>query len=161
MWLCFLYYTRIVVIIEVVMYYVDIWLIEVHHHPLIWNNIVHMHWHEIEYKLGTWRSSVRKLFDIMIECVEILHTNTWRLSVSVYGPRESPMGHELSMYFWGVSCIYGWESTDILRYIIPWYHIALNFMTSFNFMIMCFYWWLGSVWFSLPLFDETWLVNIL
>ena len=58
--------TRIVVIIEVVMYYVDTWLIEVNHYLLIWNNIVHMHWHEIEYKLGTWRSSVRKLFDFII-----------------------------------------------------------------------------------------------
>ena len=59
-----------------------------------------------DYILGTWRSSVRKLFDFMI-VREIVPTDTWRSSVSVYGRHESPMGHELSMYFRGVSCIYG------------------------------------------------------
>ncbi|KAG5627855.1 hypothetical protein H5410_013073 [Solanum commersonii] len=41
-----------------------------------------------------------------LQCVEIVHTDTSRSSVSVYGPRESPMGHKLSIYFRGVSCIY-------------------------------------------------------
>lgn len=109
--------------------------------------IVHTHWHEIEYKLDTWRSSelgkvrckdynlstwrsfVQNLFDVMIvhwdhphRLLEITHV--------IYGPRESPMVHELSMYFWEVSCIYSWKNTEyseayhfIVSYCIAFQHI--------------------------------------
>ena len=68
------------------------------------------------------------------------------------------MGHELSMYFWGVSCIYDWDSTWNMRHIILWCHVALHLITSFIFVDYGFYcgWKVRDIWFSL--FDGTWLV---
>ena len=116
LWWCFLYFTRLVVIIEVIMYYVDIDWLRCIIIPLYWNSIVCMHWHEIEYKLDMWRSFVLGI----VRCKHY-SLSTWRSFVSVYGPRESPMGHELSMYFRGVSCIYGWVST---RYSETYHYMA-------------------------------------
>lgn len=71
------------------------------------------------------------------------------------------MGHELSMYFKGVSCIYSLESTDILRHIISCCHIALHVMTSFILYDCVF---IGAykvidIW--LPLFDKTRPVSVI
>ena len=150
-----------------------------YYHPLYWNNIVYMHWHEIEYKLGTWRSFVLGWWDVKIviwargDCscesclilwkwVEIVRTDTWRSSVSVYGHRESHMGHKLSIII-NEYHVYTIERVPgIMIHIISWYHIALHFITSHSslLMIVCFIWWLESSLCWLALFDETGKCNI-
>ena len=127
------------------------WLIEMHHHSLYWNNIVHMHRDETEYKLGTWRSSVRKLFDIMIvrwdrphRHVEIVRVGIWTSRVphgswtlDVF-PR-SIMYIRLSEYwvFWDIS-LHG-----IILHCISSHHSFL--------MTICFVWCLKNIkcWFPL------------
>ena len=124
MWLWFLYYIRIVVIIEVVVYYVDIDWVRCIIIPLFWINIVYMHWHEIEYKLGTcrssvqgmvrckdynlgtWRSSVQKLFDILIvrwdhphRHVEIVLVGIWTSRVP-HGSWTLDVFSRNIMYIW-------------------------------------------------------------
>ena len=46
------------------------------------------------------------------------------------------MGHELSMYFWGVSCIYGWVSTGYSET----YHYMTSYCIAFHPIIHS--WWL-------------------
>ena len=94
-------------------------------------------------------------------CVEIIRTDTWRSSVSVYGLRESPMGHEFSMYFWGVSCIYGEWVRGILSRFISWYHVALDFITSFIFDDYVFVWCLEGIWCFITFIDETKIVSVI
>ena len=147
MWLCFIYFTRIVEIIEVVMYYIHIdWLrcIIIPSIETILCTCIEMRlsiswargdrpcWGCWDVKIVIWVRGNRPCGNCLILwwCVEIVRTDTWRSSVSVYGPRESLMGHELSMYFRGVSCIYGWVSTGysetyhyMVSYCIAFYHI--------------------------------------
>jgi len=117
-------------------------------------------WGLWDVKIIIWASEIVRveIVDFMVVCVEIVRIDTWRSSVSVYGPRESPMSYELSIYFRGVSCIYGWESTWHMRHIISWCHIALHLITLFILVDYMLYWWLYITW-SL-IIDETWLVSI-
>ena len=138
------------------MYYVDIWQIELHHHPLYWNNIVYLHWQEIEYKLGTWRSSVLG----MVKCKDST-LGTWRSSMencliydsalkSFAQTREdrSCLYMDLASSRWVMNSRCNYDKYHvyiverglrILRHIISWHYIALHFITSFIFSDYVFY----------------------
>ena len=168
MWLCFIYFTRIVEIIEVVMYYIHIdWLrciiipsietilctcIEMRL-SISWARRDRPCWdgEMLRCNLGTWRSSVRKLFDIMIvrwdrphRHVEIVRVGIWTSRVphgswtlDVFS--RSIMYIRLSEYwvFWAIS-LHG-----IILHCISSHHSFL--------MTICFVWCLESIkcWFPL------------
>ena len=97
-----------------------------------------------------------KIIWFMIVCWDCPHRHVEIVRVGIW-TRESPMGHELSMYFRGVSCIYGWEST--------WYFEAYHFVVSYCiashniihfFMIMC-----SLVVGKYLIFDYLYLMNLI
>ena len=112
-------------------------------------------WKRYDYNMGMWRSSMRNLFDLWI-FIKIFHTDLWRSSVSVYGPRESLMVINSRCMFEEYHVYTVERVLGILRYITSWCNITLHHMTFLILDDYVFFWWLESTWYLFTFILWTW-----
>ena len=147
---------------EVVMCYDDIWLIEMHHHPLIWNILCTCI--DLKLSISLARGDFSALDDEMLRlqfgnmeivCVEIswLYDSALRLSAQTRGDCLFRfMDHAISPWVMNSRCIfvvlwiYGSESTWHLRHINSWCHIALHLIASCILVDFVLLLWLYVTW---------------
>jgi len=127
--------------------------------PFIWNYIVHMYWHEIEYEQGSdkWRSSVLRSFcdyelgmwilcvgdDLILwKCIKVVCTGTWKCTID----------HKLSKNLQEVFLYTIERSHGILMHIISWICITSHHIV-YSCLIVCFI----EVWVT---FDYPFLVKV-
>ena len=174
-WLCS-YWTRILVIAEVITFHIDIWLrsssplfeiilctcIEMRL-SISWARGDRSCWGWWDVKIIFWARGDRSCGNFWF------YASALRLSAQTRGDRPCQY-MDLASPPWVMNsrCIseeyhvYTVERVlGILRHIISWCHIALHLMTSFILDDYVFYWWLESTWYLITSIWWTWFSALL